>query len=166
MSLSPRKNTDRHQRSAIMKCTDSIMNSKLLCLQMLVIGGGSVSVDFVIMITPGSKENTLLFFYSKKYSHSKLHNRINNQATDLQNYMYVTVHTPYYWRISWLKRGCLTASKLKKNLTNIFYFDFFVFYYSVVSPKENKTQRRQSKNRRVPRIYLVKEFAAILWLFL
>ncbi len=68
-----------------MNCTDSIMNSKLLCLLEFVIvsqltnpspftlhlWGGSVTVDFVFTIMLQSKENNHHFpLFHKNYSHS------------------------------------------------------------------------------------------------
>jgi hypothetical protein len=93
-----------------MKCTDSIMNSQLLCLLLFVIASqlikpspftslwdGSVSVDFVFMIMPESKEN------NQKYSDFNNYINIYNQST-----------TPYYTDANPDEKRCLTASKLIK----------------------------------------------------
>jgi hypothetical protein len=67
--------------------------------------GGSVSVDYILMIMLGSKENSHNFFFSFKYSHSNIHNNLSTNVEDLHYSPVTTDANPD-------GNGCQTASKL------------------------------------------------------
>ncbi len=83
-----------------MKCTNSTMNSKLLCLPMFqmikhfIVSCGVVLFQCFFWIMLGSNENTYHFFSFKICSHFNIYKIINNQSTDLQNYTLSTDAIP------------------------------------------------------------------------
>jgi hypothetical protein len=76
-----------------MKCTDSTMNFRLLCLRCFVFVSQltklwvcSNPVDLIFMMFLGLEKNTHHFLSPKNYFHFNIQNKTDNQSTNLQNY--------------------------------------------------------------------------------